>query len=155
MLVRFRKRTPDRHVFEIVRDDGSVSAIELDTRTFLRHDLMHYVLERRAGLASSLYGTLGSGAEPAKLRMQPGAVSAPDELHATEILVGMLQGAVAKDADAAAFVPLAREYLELQGRPMPAFLTPDFVRGVLADYRRLYAQWQSLRVGGVLELRGG
>jgi hypothetical protein len=28
------------------------------------------------------------------------------------------------------------------------------VRNVLSDYRRLYGQWQSLRIGGVMELRG-
>jgi hypothetical protein len=156
MRVRFHRLSRDRHAFEIVRDDGSTSRTELETRSFLRHDLMHLVLERRARLQDSLYGTLQKGADPGSMRAEmPGAMPpthAPTELAGTEVLVGMLQGAAQRGVDPAAFVTFASEWLGQLGVPMPAFLTADFVRQVLSDYERLHRQWQSLRIGGVLEV---
>jgi len=157
MRVRFRKLNPDRHAFEIVRDDGSTSRTELETRSFLRHDLMHLALERRARLLDSLYGTLGKGADPGAMRgVAPGAMPATGphttELAGTEMLVGMLQGAAQRGVDPAAFMTFATEWLGQLGQPVPTFLTADFVRQVLGDYERLHGQWQSLRIGGVLEI---
>jgi hypothetical protein len=157
MRVRFRKLSPDRHAFEIVRDDGSTSRTELETRSFLRHDLMHLALERRARLQDSLYGTLGKGAEPGSMRAAaPGAMPPTDahapEIAGTEVLVGMLQGAAHRGVDPSAFMTFASEWLGQLGQPVPPFLTADFVRQVLSDYERLHGQWQSLRIGGVLEI---
>jgi hypothetical protein len=154
MRVRFTKLSPDRHAFEIVRDDGSTSRTELETRSFLRHDLMHWALERRARLLDSLYGTLGKGVDPGSMRAAdpPADELTADQLPRTEVLVGMLQGAAQRGVDPVAFVPFASEHLRQVGQPVPAFLTADFVRQVLGDYERLHRQWQSLRIGGVLEV---
>src|SRR5262245_56744392 len=147
MRVRLIKKTDDRHVFEATRDDGSVTSAEFETRSTLRHDLMHYAVEQRAGLRSSLFGTIAAGAVPSTKM-----TAAAGEIHGTEIVVGMLQGAAANDVDADAFVRKVRDRLALQGQAMPAYLDAAFVRAVLAHYRRLFGQWQSLRRGGVLEL---
>ena len=148
MRIRLIKKTDDRHVLEAVRDDGSVASAEFETRSTLRHDLMHYAVEQRAGLRSSLFGTIAAGAEPSTKM-----TSAAGEIQVTEVVVGMLQGAAAKDVDADAFVREAHGWLALQGLALPAYLDAAFVRAVLAHYGRLLGQWQSLRRGGVLELQ--
>src|SRR5262245_32941665 len=117
MRIRLIKKTDDRHVLEAVRDDGSVASAEFETRSTLRHDLMHYAVEQRAGLRSSLFGTIAAGAEPSTKM-----TAAAGEILVTEVVVGMLQGAAAKDVDADAFVPKVREWLQLQGQAMPAWL---------------------------------
>jgi hypothetical protein len=154
MRVRLHKTRRDRHLMEVLRDDGSTLRRELETRSTLRHDLMHWAFERTAGLADSFYGRLARGEDPDQDRgaMLPGA--GPNELHGTEVLVGMLQGAATDDVDPAAFVAKAGEWLGLLGQRVPAFLTPEFVRSVLARYRQLAGQWEFLRLGGVLELEG-
>jgi hypothetical protein len=150
MRIRLIKQTAERHVLEVTRDDGSVSATELETRSLLRHDLMHYAVEQRAGLRSSLLGSIAAGAEPSTKM-----TAADPEIMVTEVLVGMLQGAAAKDADgdADAFVLQVREWLALLGLAMPEWFDAAFVRAVLHHYRQLFVQWQSLRRGGVLELQ--
>ncbi|HLQ37859.1 MAG TPA: hypothetical protein VK348_08665 [Planctomycetota bacterium] len=157
MRIRLHKSSHERHVLEVQRADGTTSRHELETRSCLRHDLMHWAFERRAGLGDSFYGKVERGIDLAGLRMaapMPAMAPEPDELLATEILVGMFQGAIKFNAEPAAFVAKAREMLELQGHAVPAFLSPELVRDVLADYRRLVGQWESLRPGGVLELEG-
>jgi hypothetical protein len=154
MRIRLHKTHRDRHLMEVQRDDGTTLRRELETRSTLRHDLMHWTYERAAGLIDSFWGRLARGDDPDQDRtaMAAPAGGAPAELHATEVLVGMLQGAAADDVDPAAFVAKAAEWLALLGQPVPPFLTPDLVRAVLARYRQLVGQWDFLRHGGVLEL---
>jgi hypothetical protein len=153
MRVRLQKTRRDRHLIEVRRDDGSTLRMaDLETRSTLRHDLMHWSFEHAARLRDSFFGQIAGGGDPTQINMamQPG--DAPTELHGTEVLVGMLQGAAADEVDPVALVAMAGEMLTLLGHRMPPFLTPDFVRGVLAHYRQLVGQWDFLRVGGVLEL---
>lgn len=157
MRVRLHKIHRDRHRMEVLRDDGTTLQRELETRSTLRHDLMHWAYERAAGLGDSFWGRLARGEDPDQDRSAMAAPSpgaAPGELHATEVLVGMLQGAAADDVDPAAFVAQAGEWLAVLGHRTPAFLTPELVRDVLARYRQLVGQWDSLRHGGVFELNG-
>jgi hypothetical protein len=151
MAIRLHKISPQRHLLEVAGDAASTR--ELDTRSFLRHDLMHWCIECRGGIDGALFGKLGRGESLGAMSMPPGDLSAGTPLHTTEMLVGMMQGAELRNADPDEFVVVAREYLALQGQQVPPFFDAAFVRDVLADYRRLYGQWQSLRIGGVLELR--
>ena len=61
MQIRLTRLTNDRHRFEVVRDDGTRDARELETRSALLHDLVHYAVETEDGLKASFYGLLGSG----------------------------------------------------------------------------------------------
>jgi hypothetical protein len=153
MKVRLHKISPTRHVFEAQLPDGTCSRNELDSRSFLRHDLMHWCVEHRANVHDALYGAierseplpqLATATEP----MQGDGGSFP----VVEALVGMMQGAAARPVDPAVFAPFACDYLRTQGLEPPAYLDAAFVTAVLADWHRLYGQWQSLRIGGVLEL---
>ena len=157
MRIRLHKTNRERHVLEVVRDDGTSSSVELETRSLLRHDLMHWAFERRAALASSVFGRLAMGADPAARELAPARpVPEPDpaELAATEVLVGMLQGASRGNVDPAAFVALAADYLPQLGHALPPCVTPELVRAVLADHAKLVGQWEALRPGGVLQLEG-
>lgn len=141
MLFRLQKLTPARHLLLVQRQDGTTTRDELDSRSFVRHDLMHWCFENRAGITDAF---LGQGATPA---------TASQTYAVTEVLVGMLQGVAGRDVDPQQFVDRAAAYLPTQGHSLPAFVDAEFVRAVLAHWQRLYRQWQSLRVGGVLELR--
>src|SRR5690606_17606265 len=61
MLIRFTRLTNERHRFEIVRDDGTREAHDLETRSTLAHDLTHYAVEIEVGLRGAFYGRLASG----------------------------------------------------------------------------------------------
>lgn len=49
MRIAFTKLTQDRHRLEIRREDGSTESVELETRSYLLHDLGHYAVEAEAG----------------------------------------------------------------------------------------------------------
>ncbi|MBK8096198.1 MAG: hypothetical protein IPK26_03780 [Planctomycetes bacterium] len=141
MQFRLHKLTPHRHLLLVQRDDGTTTRDELDSRSFVRHDLMHWCFENRAGITDAF---LGQGAAP---------TTTSQAYAVTEVLVGMLQGVAGREVDPQQFVDRAAEYLPSQGHVLPPFVDAAFVRAVLAHWQRLYGQWQSLRVGGILELR--
>ena len=61
MEVGFRRVSNDRHTVRIVRDDGSSETVELDTRSFLRHDLAHFAVEVELGLTGGVWGSVAAG----------------------------------------------------------------------------------------------
>ena len=54
LTLRFTRLSPDLHRFEYRRADQTGEALELETRSFLFHDLLHYALENEAQLRGSL-----------------------------------------------------------------------------------------------------
>ncbi len=58
MIVKLTKISPTHHRFEYVRADGTGEKLELETKTFLYHDLLHFAVESEAGLKNSFYGLL-------------------------------------------------------------------------------------------------
>ena len=59
LTLRFTRVSPTRHRFEYRRADGTGEAIEMETRSLLTHDLLHYAVESEAHLKGSFYGILG------------------------------------------------------------------------------------------------
>lgn len=166
MQVRFIKQFGDRYRFECVRGDGSVTSADLETRSYLKHDLMHYVIEKNAKLENSFFATVKKGKNleelspkamkaAANAQATPGGSLwplAPSEINATEIIAAALQGIGDKSADFPEIVSRISEYLELQNLPTPAYLTPDFCKSAVAEHRSLMERWRNLRAGSVLEL---
>jgi hypothetical protein len=63
----FQKLTDDQHSLQVVRDDGSREEIECETRSFLEHDLLHFAVEREAGLHSGFWGHVARGMTLARM----------------------------------------------------------------------------------------
>jgi hypothetical protein len=61
MRVLLTKISDARHRLDVVRDDGSVAGAELDSRSFLVHDLAHFAVEKEAGLGLGFWGALAAG----------------------------------------------------------------------------------------------
>lgn len=144
MQIRLTRLSNDRHRLELVRDDGTSEARELETRSALLHDLVHYAVETEAGLAASFYGRLASGETYDALTVAP----PPDaEAMQTEAVVARLQG-VAKndtwsDVDPERFVEsIAAGFRALGGAP-PEWLTADLIVRVRERLRRVQGQWRA------------
>ncbi|HEX5051990.1 MAG TPA: hypothetical protein VFZ65_09475, partial [Planctomycetota bacterium] len=67
LLVRLTRTSPTHHRMEIVRDDGTREQHELETRSCLLHDLVHFAVETEAALGNSFYGRLAHGVAYAAL----------------------------------------------------------------------------------------
>lgn len=141
MIVRFTRLNPTHHRFEVTRSDGSREARELETRSLLTHDLVHFALESEGRLAHGFYGALARGSSY--------ETEAAMEI---EYVVGPLQGLLKGEFDPAAFVERFRTVRENTEQRMPEWLTAELITRVIDRYRRLQGQWRATPFGQTMEL---
>jgi hypothetical protein len=150
--LRFTRISSDLHRFEYRRADQTGEVLELETRSFLFHDLLHYALESEAQLKGSFYGILAriGGYEGLSLG---GGAALGGEVAITERVVGALTGALQDDdLDGEAFVGRITEYLDLFDERAPRWLTPALVLAVRERMRVLTARWDATVAGEAMEL---
>jgi hypothetical protein len=153
LTLRFTRLSPTHHRFEYRRGDGTGEAIEMETRSFLFHDLLHFAVESEARLKGSFYGILDRIGGYEELSVAGGA-SLGGEIAITERVVGALTGALKdEDHDAEAFVVQVGEFLDLFEERAPRWLTPAFIAAVRERMRRLTGRWKATRFGETMELR--
>jgi hypothetical protein len=153
MLIRLTRLTNERHRLEVVRDDGTREARELETRGALPHDLVHYAVETEAGLRASFYGRLARGETYAALTTEP---SGDAEAMQTEAVVASIQGFAKKDAWSGGNPEelarsIAAGFRSLAAEP-PAWLTGDLIARVRERLRRVQGQWRATTFHETLEL---
>jgi len=144
MLIRLTRLTNERHRLEVVRDDGTREARDLETRSALLHDLVHYAVETEAGLAASFYGRLARGETYEALTTEP---SGDAEAMQTEAVVARIQGIAKDDAWSAAdpeelAQSIAAGFRSLGAEP-PAWLTGELIARVRERLRRVQGQWRA------------
>ena len=147
------------HRLEIVRDDGTRESVELASRSFLVHDLLHYAVETQARLTGSFWGLLASGRRLADVhesmtRPDPAARAElmRSEPATTEAVVGALTNVIQERADAGVAIEGLRQLFEAQERELPDWLTPASVERVKEHMRRLRGRWRATPFGGEMRL---
>ena len=147
LRIRLTRLTSTHHRFEAIGADGGVTMRELETRSFLTHDLVHYALESEAGLMNSFYGRLARGAEDY-------ALSSPSsgEAMETERVVGPLQTAIQNEVDVEAFVARLIDVQREIGREPPAWLNADLIERAIKRLRGLQGRWRATPFGETMEL---
>jgi hypothetical protein len=152
LTLRFTKLSADRHRFEYRRADGTGEAVEMETRSLLLHDLVHYAVESEAQLKGSFYGILARIGGYEELSVAGGAALG-GEIAITERIVGVLQAALSQEHwDDAAFQAQVAEYLDLFDERAPRWFTPAFVAAVRERMRRLTGRWKATPFGETMEL---
>jgi hypothetical protein len=144
MLIRFTRLTNERHRLELIRADGTREARDLETRSVLLHDLVHYAVEAEAGLKASFYGRLASGTSYEALLLEP---STDAEAMQTESVVGRIQG-IAKNnswssVDSARLAESIAAGFRSVGQEPPRWLTGDLLVRVRERLRRVQGQWRA------------
>jgi hypothetical protein len=153
MLIRLTRLTNERHRLEFVRDDGTSEARELETRSALLHDLVHYAVETEAGLEASFYGQLAGGKTYEALTAEP---SDDPEAMQTEAVVARIQGLAKNDAwsrvdPGSVAESIAAGFRALQSTP-PTWLTADLIDRVRDRLRRVQGRWRATPFHQTLEL---
>ena len=145
MLIRFTRLTNERHRLEIVRDDGTREAHELETRSTLLHDLAHYAVESEAGLRNAFYGRLASGFSYGQLSTMP--AQSPEALQ-TELVVVQIQNTYRHGFDA----PETSSHDDskrivasfgLGGAEPPKWLTEEVVDRARRRLRSVQGRWRA------------
>lgn len=147
LLVRFTRLNPTHHRLEVVRPGGTRWARELETRSVLLHDLVHFAVESEAGLTQSFYGGLAAGLD------YDDPTRATPEARLTEIVVGSLQSAIKEDVSSSAFAARMGAIAAQMEGETPPWLTAAFVDGARERLRRLQGQWKATPFGETMELR--
>ena len=139
MDIRLCKVSDDRHEVTIVRGDGSVDAVQLNTRSFLRHDLAHYAVERELSIRMGYWGSVMAGAS-----LSGNDIEGPDAEFA-ESLAGPVQTLMRLDAG-------PDDYLETLMRVAPALASAETAARLWETIRRLRGHWKATPFGGDMRL---
>lgn len=144
LVIRLTRLSPTQHRFEAIRADGSRETRELETKSLLRHDLVHFAVESEAGLQCGFYGRLARGEADDDLSSEASAI---------ERIVGALQGASKGEVDPEDFISTFQAYERQLGAESAPWLTAELIGRVLARLRRLEGQWRATPFHHTLELR--
>jgi hypothetical protein len=151
--ILIHKLTDERYALEIVRDGGARERVECETRSTLRHDLLHYATESEAKLDGGFWGLVARGKTLADMNDRTGMALAAEwpELMEVERVVGALHG-LDGGRSAEAVVGALRTYCTALGETMPAWLTPALVAAVAERMRELTGRWRATPFGRAMEL---
>jgi hypothetical protein len=149
--VRMARLTPTHHRLTYRRPDGTGETIELESRSTLYHDLLHFAFESEAKLRRSFYGHLADAASYAQISEM--GVQYRDEIMLTEKMIGIMTGWLKSGKDAAACIAMMEMMLGSYGDAVPSWFTPDFAERVRERMRRLVGEWSKLRFGQEIVLR--
>ena len=141
MKLSWTRLTNTTHRFEALRDDGTHEVVELETRSLLLHDLVHYAVEAEAGLTEAFFGLLAQGTSLARLNDRA-APFASAELDLAERLVGPLQSVHHGRLPAERFVEHLAD---------PRF-DAAFLARVLERLRHLTGRWRGTPFHSALQL---
>lgn len=145
MHIVFTKLTDERHRLEIRRADGRAESVELETRTFLLHDLVHYAVEAEAGIDDGFWGLLERGATMAALSERTMEDPPSAGVALAERLVGPMQSVWHGRLDAAL-------YVENTQPAAPEIVDAAFVERVRDRLRALWGHWRATPFRGAMEL---
>jgi hypothetical protein len=156
------KQTDARHLFEVVRDSGR-ERVELETRSYLLHDFIHYAVEATAQLDQGFYGRLAAGDTLAELNRRDSA--APDQVAAAVIEpasdspLGQIEKVTAALTRFAQGRQSAAEALrmfdlgaESSGRARPEWVDEAFLERVKQRLFQLTGHWKALHHGQSMTL---
>lgn len=146
MRILMTRTSPDRHRFAIVRADGSREEANLETRSLLVHDLVHYAVETEVPFRLGFYGLLAAGQTLAALSDTTQPWPTGTEVAAAESLVGPLQSML----KGGAFDPVeARAKFELFHSTPPSV---ELLGRIGSRFRDVFGRYSSTRFGETLEL---
>jgi hypothetical protein len=154
MRILFTRLTNERHALEIVRDNGTRERVELETKSFLFHDLVHYALESSAGLHGGVWGLLASGTSLAELSDYSGRARelGKSELGDIELVTGPLTALVKGRGNAQRALDGIAELRAAENKPLPPWLTPELLERAGEQMHKLLGHFRATPFGQAMEL---
>ena len=144
LFVTLTNVSPTQHRFRCIRQDGSREEAELETKTHLYHDLLHFAVESEAFLTDSFYGKLLKGESYHSLserKKEAAVLTEGKEIMMTERVVGVMTGVLRSDASPQAAINSLRSLLSASGEHFPVWFTEDYVIRVKERMCVLWGEW--------------
>ncbi len=140
--IEFEKLSAERHKLTVARNDRSIESVELESRSMLRHDLAHLVMESQMPLPRGFWGHVAQGAP------LTGEGIEGQEAELAEALAGPAQTLMRDGAD-------SEQYRELLERLAPHYAGDDLARRIYAHARQLLGHWRATHYGESMQLSWG
>ena len=160
--IRLAKHADGGATLTCVRGDGSTTWQRQRGRSaafFPRHDLTHYAVETVLGHRRGFYGLVASGWDLTDFGAPWPRGPLPADMDPAELLVGFLDAERARAAaggaawTAADLSQHAADYYAARGVDgTPPTLSDEQLAAIRARRAELFARWDALAVGEVLEL---
>ncbi|MBM4783337.1 MAG: hypothetical protein GQE15_37140 [Archangiaceae bacterium] len=141
LIARLHRHSAERHTLALSLDDRPLASVELETRSFLVHDLVHWCVEAELELDEGFWGLLASGVPLEVLNDREMPPSTFTTLGQVEGLVGPLQSYLQ-----------GRLPRQLLVEALPASFTPANLSGVEARFKTALGAWKATPFGAALEL---
>ena len=150
MQALITKCSQAKHRLCLVRRGASephaADQMDLETRSLLLHDLVHYAVEAEGPLELGFWGTLEQGATLRELWAHEGRRAPSPDLTLAETLVGPLQSVIGGRLSSERYVELA------QGAGSPFPIDGAWVSRVRERVRKLMGIWAATPYGARLVL---
>ena len=142
MKISLKKATKFQCEYTILRNNNSVEVITLDAKTYLLHDICHFVVERHMGYRNGFWGMLAQGQSFNSLFGKHNPQTA--DLRFIEQIVGPVQSVYS------GHIPEAN-FRESIGH-LDVTIADDFLTRCLAEVKAILDQWEQLPMGQHLTL---
>jgi hypothetical protein len=159
MQVVLTKLSDECHRFEVLRERGPHESLELETRSYLLHDLLHYALESAARRGDGFYARLASGEGIAALTQAAKAAAAPSAsepndspLARIERTVGVLTRFAKGEVGAEPTLTALEHTFRSSGATPPSWIDASLLHQVQLRLRQLTGHWRALGYGESLRL---
>lgn len=153
LLLKLTRVSPTHHRLEYVRDEGTGESADIETKSFLFHDFVHFALETEAHLSGGFFGLLDRGHTYAELSGKTSSTHETEEAMLVEQAAGMMTGVIKKMATPEDAIAAFKNLQDGYGKAMPYWLSSDLIKRVVERHRKLLGHWNSMRFGETLELQ--
>ena len=142
MRIELKKATKYQCKYTITRNDDSVELITLDAKTYLVHDICHFVVEKHMGYRNGFWGMLAQGYSFNSLFGKDNPQTA--DLRFIEQIVGPVQSVYSGH--------IPGEHFDDTIRHLDVTITSNLLPGSLAEVKAILDHWEQLPVGHHLTL---
>ena len=154
MNIFLTKISDDRHRLDVKRENGSRDGIELESKSTLVHDFLHFALESSIGTQEGFWGALAAGKTLADMNDRSGASMREyaGTMADIEQLVGALTNVAKGTASADEIIAAVRNMRAAAGKPVPDWFNAQTIEDVRERMRKLQGHWNATPFGGIMEL---
>lgn len=155
LKIQLKRVSPTQHAFTLLLENGGKETLQLETKTYLFHDLLHFAVESEAGITNSFYGRLAKGERYEELTLPEMSVvshGSDSEALMTERIVGVLTGVLKRNASGSQALLGLQNLLSASGETVPQWFTPTFVEQVKERMRKLEGEWKGIAFGETMTI---
>lgn len=152
LTIKIKRVSHTHHKLEYIRENGSGETTELETKTFLMHDFIHFCVEKEAGLKDGFYGLLEKGCTYASLSFNEKGDTNCKVTEEIERVTGAMTGIMKEMTTPSELMKVFHNMYNAYNELIPEWLNENTIQHAHDRYKRIMGEWNSLKFGETLTL---